>query len=84
MATLHLTNLSPEIINELRERAQHFHRPVEEEAASILVNAITFDRWRGELSADQLIDKAAKVRQGHPHAFLSEEFLRAAKNDGRP
>ena len=84
MATLHLNNLSPEIINELQQRAQHFHRPVEEEAASILVNAITFDRWRGELSADQLIDKAARIREGHPHTLLSEEFLRAAKSDGRP
>ncbi len=84
MATLHLNNLPQEIINELRQRAQQSHRPVEDEAASILVNAIAFDRWRGELSADQLIDKAARVREGHPHVFLSEEFLHAAKNDGRP
>ena len=84
MASLHLSNVPDEIMSELRQRADHFHRPVEEEAASILVHAIASDRWRGDMTAEQLLERARKVREGHPQAWVTEEFLRVAKNNGRP
>jgi plasmid stability protein len=83
MATLNLNNIPQEVMNELQQRAQQFHRGVEEEAASILINAMASDRWKKELSAEQLIERAAKVRQGHPQISLTEEFLHVAKADGR-
>jgi plasmid stability protein len=84
MPNLHLNDIPDKIVNELRERAEYFHRPLEEEAKAILIQAITTDRWRSEMSADQLIERARLVREGHPQACLTEEFLRMAKENGRP
>lgn len=83
MATLQLRNIPDSVVIELRDRARHFHRELEDEATAMLTQAITNDMWRRELTAQELVERARKVREGHPHAFMTEEFLRMAKEDGR-
>jgi plasmid stability protein len=84
MAAIQIRNLSETVMGELRDRARHFHRPLEEEAASLLTQAVMSDLRRREMSSQELIDRARKVREGHPDAWVTEEFLRMAKDLGRP
>ena len=84
MATIQLKNLPDDIVMELRDRARQFGRDIEEEAAAVIVQAVTNDMWRKKLTAQELLDRARKLREGHPHASVTEEFLRTAKDDGRP
>jgi len=71
------------VLKELQERADHFQQHVEDVARAILVHAIASDQWRGDLSSDELLERARKIRERHPDAWMTEEFLRHAKSDGR-
>lgn len=84
MTTLQIKNIPDSIVDELRDRAKHFNRDLESEAAAVLMQAITTDMWRKGMSADDLLERARRVREGHPDAWMTEEFLHMAKNDGRP
>jgi hypothetical protein len=71
------------VMAQLRQRAKQSHRAVEDEAASLLVEAVGGEHPRNGMSAVELIDRARRIREGHPSAWVTEEFLRAAKDDGR-
>lgn len=83
MAQLTIADVPDRILKELQERADHYKQHIEDIARSIIVNAVASDQWRGDLSADDLLERARKVRERHPHAWITEEFIRNAKNDGR-
>jgi plasmid stability protein len=83
MAQLTIDDVPDGILKELQDRADHFKQHVEDVARSILVHAVASDHWRGELSIEELLERARKVRERHPDAWITEEFLRNAKNDGR-
>jgi plasmid stability protein len=84
MSNLHLKDIPDKIVDELKERAEHSHRAVEEEAKAILVQAVATGSWRNESSAEELVERARHIRAGHPQAWVTEEFLHNAKENGRP
>jgi plasmid stability protein len=84
MASLQLNDVPEAIMSELRERAERFHRPVEEEAKATLMNAILASPSKRRLSVTEFLARAKRIRDKHPNAWITEEFLRAAKDEGRP
>ena len=83
MASLQIKNIPEAVVEELRNRASQFHRNLEDEAAATLVHAVMSGMRRTNLSASELLDRARRVRDGHPDVRMTEEFLRMAKNFGR-
>jgi plasmid stability protein len=83
MAQLTIADVPEGILKELQERADHYKQHIEDVARSILVHAITSDQWHSDMSADDLLERARKIRERHPHAWVTEEFLETAKNAGR-
>jgi len=83
MAQLTIADIPEGILKELQDRADHCKQHVEDVARSVLVHAVTSVPWRQEMSEDELLEKAQKIRDRHPNAWVTEEFLQNAKSDGR-
>jgi hypothetical protein len=71
-------------MKELEQRAKRFHRPVEEEAKATLLEALLNSSLTGKPSALRLLDVAKMIRERHPNASITDEWLRAARDEGRP
>ena len=82
MPTIRKMVLSDETFSEISRRAEEADRSVEEVAAELLRRAVENDSWP-DLSKTQLLKRAKQTREGHPHAYVTEEFLRMAKDYGR-
>jgi plasmid stability protein len=83
MAQLTIADVPDGILKQLQERAEHSNQPIEDVARSIIVEAMSSDQHRPDLSVDELLERARKTRSRHSNAWITEEFLQHAKNDGR-
>ena len=79
MATLVIKNVPEELHKRLKENATRNQRSIDAEAISCLEKALATNR----VDPKEFLAKVDALRKRMPHAHLTEEFLRAAKNEGR-
>jgi plasmid stability protein len=84
MASLLINDVPDGVMKELEERARQLHRPVEEEAKAALVRAVLANPSKPRLSVDEMLARAKAIRDQSPNAWITDEFIRAARDEGRP
>lgn len=80
MATLTIKNVPEKLRRRLKESAAQHRRSINREAITCLENALMVER----VDPQEFLKKARALRERSPQIFLTEEFLRTAKNGGRP
>jgi plasmid stability protein len=80
MATLTIKNVPDDLHKRLKESAAQHRRSINSEAITCLENALVGKR----LDPREFLARVDARRKRMPRAYLTEEFLRAAKNEGRP
>jgi plasmid stability protein len=80
MATLTVKNIPDDIYNELKRSAAEHRRSLNSEIIVRLERSLRSQR----LDASQLLLRAEALQKSVALSPLTEEFLRAAKNQGRP
>jgi antitoxin FitA len=79
MATLTLKNVPEKLRRRLKESAAQHRRSINREAITCLEKALMAER----MDPQEFLARARALRERSPQIFLTEEFLRAAKNEGR-
>jgi len=80
MATLTIKNIPEKLHKRLKESAVQHRRSINSEAISCLEKVLVATR----VDPKEFLAEVDALRKRMPHAYLTEEFLRAAKNEGRP
>ena len=80
MATLTIKNVPEKLHQRLKESALQHRRSVNSEAITCLEKVLVPSR----VDPQEFIAEVRALRQRMPHMYVTEEFLRAAKNEGRP
>jgi len=80
MATLTIKNIPEKLHKRLRESAAQHRRSINNEAISCLEKVLVTTRE----DPREFLAEVRAARARIPRAYLTEEFLRAAKNEGRP
>ena len=80
MATLTIKNVPEKVHKRLKESAAQHRRSINSEAISCLEKVLVATREDPREFLEEV--RAARERMGYVN--LTEEFLRAAKNEGRP
>ncbi|HTS71519.1 MAG TPA: Arc family DNA-binding protein [Terriglobia bacterium] len=80
MATLTIKNVPEELHQRLKERAAEHRRSLNSEAISCLETVLV----RKRVDPQEFLARVDALRKRMPRMYLTEEFLRAAKNAGRP
>jgi plasmid stability protein len=80
MATLTIKNVPEKLHQRLKESAAQHRRSINSEAICCL------ERMLGAHQVDpkEFLAKVDAMRKRMPYVNLTEDFLRAAKNEGRP
>jgi len=79
MATLIIRNIPVKLLKRLKESAAKHRRSVSSEAIFCLEVALGGNR----VDPREFLARVDARRKRMPRMFLTEEFLRAAKNEGR-
>ena len=80
MATLTIKNIPEELHKRLKESATHHRRSINSEAIQCLERALVGTR----VEPAEFLARARALRERMPHLYITDEDLRAAKNEGRP
>jgi len=80
MATLTIKNLPERLRKRLKECAAQHRRSINSEAISCLEKVLTSTR----VDPREFLSEVDALRKRMPRMYITEEFLRAAKNEGRP
>jgi plasmid stability protein len=80
MATLTIKNIPEKLRRRLKESATRHRRSINREAITCLEKALMAER----VDPQEFLERARTLRERSPRIFLTEEFLRAAKDEGRP
>ena len=80
MATLTLKNVPEKLHKRLKESAAQHRRSINSEAITCLERVLTSQR----VDPKEFLAEVDAMRERMPKAYITEEFLRAAKNEGRP
>lgn len=80
MATLTIKNIPEKVRRRLRESAAEHRRSVNSEAIACLEKALISTR----VDPSEFLARVDALRKRMPRIYLTEELLRAAKNEGRP
>jgi plasmid stability protein len=79
MATLIIKNIPPKLLRLLKESAAQHRRNVNSEAIFCLEAALVGKR----VDPREFLARVDARRKRMPRVYFTEEFLRAAKNEGR-
>ena len=80
MATLTIKNVPEKLHQRLKESAALHRRSINNETISCLEKVLVATR----VDPKEFLAEVDAMRKRMPHAYLTEKFLRAAKNEGRP
>jgi plasmid stability protein len=80
MATLTIKNVPEKLHKRLKESAAQHRRSINSEAISCLEKVLGAHR----VDPREFLAEVDAMRKRMPYVNLTEEFLRAAKNEGRP
>lgn len=80
MATMTLKNVPDELYQLLRESADRNRRSINSEAIVCLERALHSQR----VDADTLLERARRIRSRMPGVFVTDDELRALRDEGRP
>ncbi len=80
MATLTLKNVPERLHERLRESARGHRRSINQEAIVCLEHALAV----GRLDPEALVARAREIRQRAGTLYVTDEALRAARDEGRP
>jgi antitoxin FitA len=80
MSALTIKNIPEKLRKRLKESAEKHHRSINSEAIVCLEKVLAVDR----LDPKEFLEQARALRERSPQIFITEEFLRAAKGEGRP
>jgi plasmid stability protein len=83
MASRKIDDLPDNTMKALEERARRFHRPVEVEAKEALVNAVDAST-RERPSLEDFLKIVKELHDQQQNVWMTEEFVDAAINEGRP
>lgn len=81
MATLTIKNVPEELHKRLRENAARNRRSINSEAITCLESVLGPHR---RVDPKKFLAEVDAMQERMPFVNLTEEFLRAAKNEGRP
>jgi len=81
MATLTIKNIPDELYEELKRSAAQHRRSINSEVIVCLEKAL---RSTKRIDPDEFLADVRALRQSIPGIFVTDEDLRAAKNEGRP
>jgi plasmid stability protein len=79
MATLTIKNIPEKLCKRLKQSATQHRRSINSEAISCLEKVLTSTR----MDPREFLSEVDALRKRMPRAYITEEFLRAAKNEGR-
>lgn len=80
MATLTIKNVPEKLHQRLKESAVQHRRSINNEAISCLEKVLVATR----VDPQEFLAEVRAMRDRMPRMYVTEEFLRAAKNEGRP
>ncbi len=80
MATLTLKNVPDALYERLRASARGHRRSINQEAIVCLERSLGV----GRLSPETLADRAREIRERAGTLYVTDESLRAARDEGRP
>ena len=80
MATLTIKNVPETLHKRLKESAVQHRRSINSEAISCLEKVLVATR----VDPQEFLAEVRAMRERMPSMYVTEEFLRAAKNEGRP
>jgi hypothetical protein len=83
MATLHLENVPEALVNELEEEAARLGKDINTQAAEFLRLGIEAAH-RNHKWVEERLAAARATRTSMPDAWITEEQIRAARDEGRP
>ena len=82
MATLHLENVPESLVDDLREQAKRLGKNVDQQAVEALRLGVETAR-RDRAWIDERLEAARALRESMPNAWLTEEMIRAARDEVR-
>jgi len=80
MATLTVKNVPAKLYKRLKESAAQHRRSINSEAICCLERVLGADR----VDPTEFLAEVKAMHKRVPYVNLTEEFLRSAKNEGRP
>jgi len=80
MATLTIKNVPEKLHRQLKQSAAQHRRSLNSEAIYCLETVLASSR----VDPKEFLAEVRALRKRMPRAYITEEFLRAAKNEGRP
>jgi antitoxin FitA len=80
MATLTIKNIPEELRKRLKESATQHRRSINSEAIQCLEKALVGSR----VDPTEFLARARALRERMPDMYITDEDLRAARNEGRP
>ncbi len=83
MRQLELANLPDDVYEKLERAAKAHSRNIEQEAVARLTQSLSPSGTRRARDAAALLREARELRNATPSAWVTEEFLRSAREDGR-
>jgi plasmid stability protein len=83
MASLHVENIPDPLLTKLRETALRFGHSLDEEVVEVLKLGIQVAR-RDRAWVDERLAAAKALRDSAPGAWITDEQIRAARDEGRP
>jgi plasmid stability protein len=81
MATLTIKNIPERLLTRLKESATQHRRSINSEAICCLEKVLGVHH---RVDPKEFLAEVGAMRKRMPYVNLTEEFLRAAKNEGRP
>lgn len=83
MALLHLQDVPDEVVDDLEKDAARTGKRAEQRAVELLRLGLSTAR-RDRAWIEERLATAARIRAASPKAWLTEEMIRAARDEGRP
>ncbi len=80
MANLTIRNIPEKLYKRLKESASQHRRSINNEAIACLETVLVGDR----VDSKKFLAEVRAFRERMPRMYLMDEFLRAARNAGRP
>ena len=83
MRQLENMNLPDELYARVEETARKYHRSVAEQAAELVAIGLSVDKVDQSLSVAEKLRLADEVRGETKGTWITEEFIRQARDEGR-
>ena len=83
MRQLENMNLSDELYARVEETARKYHRSVAEQAAELVAIGLSVDKLHLSLTVADKLRLTDEVRGETKGAWLTEDFIRRARDEGR-